>query len=153
MTSNISKLDYFEGFWLKIQKLKIFMKKPKNHIFRGPKLKNFPFFLFSSKLISFPSQERFSLNEGVQKQIPHIYVGDPLSQNQYFPTTGTGGNKNDLKFLVKIKFGFIKILGKISMSKSVFGPKICMVKKMLLQNDFAMLQCCKMSLTRSAMAS
>ena len=30
LTSNISKLEYFEAFWLKIQKLKIFRKKPKN---------------------------------------------------------------------------------------------------------------------------
>ena len=36
LTSNISKLEYFEAFWLKIQKLKIFRKKPKN---RGPGIK------------------------------------------------------------------------------------------------------------------
>ena len=46
-TSNISKLEYFEAFYQKIQKLKIFVKKPKNHIFRGPKMKNSPFALFS----------------------------------------------------------------------------------------------------------
>ena len=47
-TSNISKLEHFEAFWLKIQKLKIFVKKTKNHIFRGPKLKKFPFYPFFS---------------------------------------------------------------------------------------------------------
>ena len=34
-TSNISKLEYFEAFCQKIQKLKIFVKKPKNHILGG----------------------------------------------------------------------------------------------------------------------
>ena len=36
ITSNISKLEYYKAFWLKIQNLKIFRKKPKN---RGPGIK------------------------------------------------------------------------------------------------------------------
>ena len=53
ITPNISKLEYFEPFWRKIQKLKIFVKKPKNHIFRGPNSKNspFPFLVWKKSLL------------------------------------------------------------------------------------------------------
>ena len=37
LPQNISKLEYFGAFWLKIQNLKNFEKKPKNHILGGQK--------------------------------------------------------------------------------------------------------------------
>ena len=95
ITSNISKLEYFEAFCQKIQKLKIFVKKPKNHIFRGPKLKNSPFTLFSLFFVQ-NGHPLFAPPHGVKslKWAPPQPRGTPswnegvlLFQIQYFPTT------------------------------------------------------------------
>ena len=68
LTSNISKLVYFEAFCQKIQKLKIFVKKTKMTLFRVPKLKNSPFTFFSPffrpNLSFFPPKKGFPLIRG-----------------------------------------------------------------------------------------
>ena len=84
MTSNISKLEYFEGFRQKIQKLKIFRKKPKN---RGLGTKNQKITSNISKLEYF---EAFwlkiqKLKIFVKKPKNHIFRGPKLKKFPFHP--------------------------------------------------------------------
>ena len=94
---NISKLEYYGAFWWKIQKLKIFERKPKNHILGGQKWKK-PFrtkFLFSFlKHLSLPPFSLSGAGEtkiGSPSWLPLSREGEPLVQNTPFPTTGRFG--------------------------------------------------------------
>ena len=80
------------------------MKKPKNHIFRGPNSKNSPFpFLVWKKSIPPPTKK---IAVGVARNLlPHPHISTPtwnvgvlLVQIQYFPTTHTTPNDRKSTF-------------------------------------------------------